>query len=515
MGITLTDGTKILGSITLDGRTQRLRVRIPVDGKRITLPGSFESEGDAIGAAAHFWSGLSASRPKTLGLKTIGEWGQECLDARETDGHHRSVDRDRSRWKAYVAGTPFAELYVDTATTDDCLTWLEALMKRTSKRTKRRLKKQTIANVLNLVRVVMESAVSKRLITVNPVRTVRLPKFATDQLGWDWLRASEINALAIEPNFTLEQRIIFVVAICTGLRKGELWGLRWVDIDFENGGINVSRSYGGPTKGGRVRYVPLIKPALDALLLWRDYGRPCDLVFPTSDVCMRSRNDNAGIVEIVRKVVPRKIRFHDLRHSCASHLLAGTWAPKWMERALRLEEIKEWLGHTKIATTERYAHLAKDAIAARVRGVKSAKPAAERGTPNLAIVQGGKAVLGHSGRAPRSGRRVDAVDADEASQVCEIVEASAGIEPALTVLQTGTLSLKVSHSYVVRRPLSVQIVELLRQYAKRRRPADELVIDALKSAAELALAHERALVELELRASAPRQLGAGRHHTKG
>ena len=46
------------------------------------------------------------------------------------------------------------------------------------------------------------------------------------------------------------------------------------------------------------------------------------------------------------------MRFHDLRHTCASHLVRGTWGRRWS-----LEEVKEYLGHSSIQVTQRYAHL--------------------------------------------------------------------------------------------------------------------------------------------------------------
>lgn len=50
--------------------------------------------------------------------------------------------------------------------------------------------------------------------------------------------------------------------------------------------------------------------------------------------------------------ITRPVRFHDLRHTCASHLVLGTWG-----RTLRLDEVRAWLGHSSITVTQRYAHL--------------------------------------------------------------------------------------------------------------------------------------------------------------
>ncbi len=51
----------------------------------------------------------------------------------------------------------------------------------------------------------------------------------------------------------------------------------------------------------------------------------------------------------------RLVWFHDLRHTCASHLLMGSWGSAW-----RLEEVRDFLGHESITSTQRYAHLSQD-----------------------------------------------------------------------------------------------------------------------------------------------------------
>lgn len=60
--------------------------------------------------------------------------------------------------------------------------------------------------------------------------------------------------------------------------------------------------------------------------------------------------------------ISRDVRFHDLRHTCASHLVMGTWGTTWT-----LEQIRELLGHSTIRVTERYAHLGIDSIHAKAR----------------------------------------------------------------------------------------------------------------------------------------------------
>ncbi len=55
---------------------------------------------------------------------------------------------------------------------------------------------------------------------------------------------------------------------------------------------------------------------------------------------------------------PRRVRFHDLRHTCASHLVMGTWGRQWT-----VNEVSAFIGHSDISVTQRYAHLSVDHLA--------------------------------------------------------------------------------------------------------------------------------------------------------
>jgi hypothetical protein len=68
--------------------------------------------------------------------------------------------------------------------------------------------------------------------------------------------------------------------------------------------------------------------------------------------------------------IGRRVRFHDLRHTHASHLLQGSWGRKWM-----LSEIAQMLGHSSVNMTTRYAHLSEGGIAQAVRETNTFNPA--------------------------------------------------------------------------------------------------------------------------------------------
>lgn len=84
--------------------------------------------------------------------------------------------------------------------------------------------------------------------------------------AWTFLTREEIDAVTTSSAIPERHRIVYAVAIYSGLRKGELWGLRWADVvlDGPRPELVVKHSYRGPTKSRKVRRVPLLGPALDA-----------------------------------------------------------------------------------------------------------------------------------------------------------------------------------------------------------------------------------------------------------
>ena len=141
-------------------------------------------------------------------------------------------------------------------------------------------------------------------------------------------------------------RPVIATALCTGMRRGEIMGMRWQDIDLRNRTIFVPH-----TKNGHSRYVP-ISDSLFNVLSNLPRHRGTDYLFagepkigkkgkPFNDV--RTSFENACTLAGIEN-----FRFHDLRHTAASHMaMAG----------IPLKIIGDVLGHRSIAMTERYAHL--------------------------------------------------------------------------------------------------------------------------------------------------------------
>jgi len=144
---------------------------------------------------------------------------------------------------------------------------------------------------------------------------------------------------------------LVVVALNTGLRRGELLSLTWNDIDLHLNQIKV-RSIN--TKTGRPRIIPLNPDAASALRRWK--SQSCKtVVFTRSGKKMTHfKRSWQGLLDLAQI---KNFRFHDCRHDFASQLvMAGT----------DLYTVSQLLGHTSIDTTQRYAHLSPDHLRSAV-----------------------------------------------------------------------------------------------------------------------------------------------------
>jgi integrase len=133
--------------------------------------------------------------------------------------------------------------------------------------------------------------------------------------------------------------LALMLALCTGMRRGEVFGLQWQDVDLIKGRLTVSRSYKGPTKTGKSRIIPIsseLEEILLAICPIKSYNRSKKLVVVTFDPNPRLRRmaRMAGIRE--------DFTFHTLRHTFATLALEAGRSPKLVSLVL---------GHASLATT--------------------------------------------------------------------------------------------------------------------------------------------------------------------
>lgn len=165
----------------------------------------------------------------------------------------------------------------------------------------------------------------------------------------EWRRARKRH---LYPEFPLGAYVdhmtpVVLLAMNTGLRRGELLALDWSDINLDARILTVRREN---AKSGKQRHVPLNAEALAVLKQWMSQTAGAGSVFGVASV-----KSSWGSLLTAAKV--ENFRFHDLRHHFASRLVMG---------GVDLNTVRELLGHADLTMTLRYAHLAPEHLAAAV-----------------------------------------------------------------------------------------------------------------------------------------------------
>jgi integrase len=238
------------------------------------------------------------------------------------------------------------------------------------------LSETTILQCHAVVHRALNHAVRARLISRNVAGDLDRPKITkTEMRTWT---TDQVRQFLTE---TDGERLgaVWEVAVRTGMRRGELLGLQWADIDLKRGTIVVRRSRvaaggtvtEGSPKSGRARTITVAPTVIAALEVWQQRQREERIVWPTDEAFAQgyvfTREDgtpaNAASISqafdrrVARTELPR-LRFHDLRHTCASLML---------ESGVDLVTISRHLGHGSIAiTADTYGHvspaMAADAV---------------------------------------------------------------------------------------------------------------------------------------------------------
>lgn len=170
---------------------------------------------------------------------------------------------------------------------------------------------------------------------------------------WRSERKKELMLDLSKLHFADHLRPLVVTSINTGMRRGEVFNLTWADVDLKNKIITVE---GTTSKSGQTRHIPINKELLEVLTNWKKQSSSEGFVFPSKD---GHRLDNVkkswdGLLKLARV---EGFRWHDLRHTFASKLVMA---------GVPLNTVRELLGHSDLAMTLRYAHLAPDSKAAAV-----------------------------------------------------------------------------------------------------------------------------------------------------
>ncbi|MEM9303512.1 MAG: site-specific integrase [Pseudomonadota bacterium] len=230
-------------------------------------------------------------------------------------------------------------------------------------RRKAGIKDSTIHRDLAQMQSALKLAVTHGYLEASPAAGVKLPRLDRVARVRYLDNDEERRLLAAVNGRTDYLRPLVLLALNTGLRRGELFALQWHDARLtDSPRVTVE---GGKAKSGQTRHVPLNKAAKAALVGWKATSAetgPDALVFPSP------RRGPAGEVRpldnikrawaaLLRDAKVSGFRFHDCRHHFASRLVMA---------GVPLNSVRELLGHADLTMTLRYAHLAPDNLAAAV-----------------------------------------------------------------------------------------------------------------------------------------------------
>lgn len=207
----------------------------------------------------------------------------------------------------------------------------------------------TVNRELSTLRHMLNKAVEWGMLEVNPFSKGSKLMLKENNHRLRFLTDTEIEALlkACSPHL----RPVVEVALLTGMRRGELLGLKWEQV--RNGFIYLTE-----TKGGKARQIPVNDRLAQ---IFRELRRENQLRSPYVFCDSQGRRFyevKRSFASACRRAGLEDFRFHDLRHTFASHLVM---------RGVSLKAVQELLGHADIKMTMRYAHLSqahlKEAVA--------------------------------------------------------------------------------------------------------------------------------------------------------
>ena len=237
-----------------------------------------------------------------------------------------------------------------------------------NKKLKQGLSPRYVSYIRSVLRIALSQAVKWNLVTYNVVDRVDPPRVERHQVR-SLDSTSACNFLNVVKGDRLET--LYSIALSVGLRRGEILGLRWQDLDLEAGMLSV-RQAAQRIRGKGMTFVPpktdrahrtvnvpspviaslrrhrraQLEERLKAGSQWHDF----DLVFPSNiGTPLEPRNLDRHFKRMLAKAGLPDMRFHDLRHTAASLMLAANVNPR---------TAADILGHSRISVTlDTYSHV--------------------------------------------------------------------------------------------------------------------------------------------------------------
>ena len=263
------------------------------------------------------------------------------LEYGKTNGK-RSLERDKYSIKALMDHFKYMKI------TQINPMMIESYKK---KRLEEKKKSGTVNRELSALRHMFNLAKKWKIIRESPMSEVKLLK----EEKFKMRILSKVEADLLIDAAAEYLKPIIITALNTGMRRGEILGLRWSDIDFINYTIHVKN-----TKSGKDRIVPM-NELVAATFKKQDMSSEFIFSHPLKKDKARI-NISWSFRVALRKSGIEKLRFHDLRHTAASWMV--------VDCGIDLVTVSEILGHSDIKTTMIYCHASQESKRRAVEGLE-------------------------------------------------------------------------------------------------------------------------------------------------
>src|SRR6266851_8243123 len=328
---------------------------VQVNGKQERKFDAVWTENDARDALSRRLKAIEAGRLTRPADATLAALADEYLSYKSNQ-QKRSLKEDRRIIKTRLLPAFGADLLLRRLS--------ESLIAQYEKKRAGEVSAFTVSNELSVLRHMLR--LGRKWGYVEQVPEIELPKKPEGRQRY--LDEDEITRLltACEESKNPYLRTIVTLALNTGMRKGEILGLAWEQVDLSTARLTLYK-----TKSGKPRGVPINRAVYEALVaLEPDAKQRQGLLFKRHDGAAWGQIRTAFAVAL-KKAKIEGFRFHDLRHTAASHMVM---------RGATLKKVQEILGHSDFKMTLRYAHLSPSHLRGAVDRLDGLTPVASVGS---------------------------------------------------------------------------------------------------------------------------------------
>jgi integrase len=327
------------------------RVSIGRDGQGRDLGRKSFYSRDKTGAGAkrkyHEWlrsadSGAAAGSGR--GGATVGEWAREWLD---------KYKKDKVAYGTYRNYSMYVDNHIAPALGDMKLPEVQPVHIEEFLKGRADLSLSAQKHIHAALSGIFRAAAENGLIPASPVKPLKAARRQEQQI--DVYSTEEVGAI-VEAAKQHEHGALVLLLLYTGMRRGELIGLKWSDVDLASGVITIRRSMGKTeggfgakaTKSGKNRRIG-INGKLAALL--EDMPRGSEYIISEGGHSVGESTFERRYNAVIGAAGVRRLSPHKCRHTFATHMIRG---------GADLQSVQALLGHSTVAVTEKYTHIDPD-----------------------------------------------------------------------------------------------------------------------------------------------------------